>query len=153
LLLLNPYLLKKANKYAAGYDLYSSNTEDLIIKAHSKELVPTGCALAIPHGNYGRIAPRSGLAWKHHLDVGAGVIDSDYRGEIKVIVFNHSDQDFAVKPKSRIAQMIIEKVVNTEIKVTEELEETERGNKGFGSTGVDSDQPLELKDRKKTLEF
>jgi dUTP pyrophosphatase len=71
-------LPKKANKYAAGYDLYSSNTEDLIIKAHSKELVPTGCALAIPHGNYGRIAPRSGLAWKHHLDVGAGVIDSDF---------------------------------------------------------------------------
>ena len=150
---------KKANKFAAGYDLYSSNIDPIVVKAHSKALIPTGCAFAIPSGNYGRIAPRSGLAWKHFLSVGAGVIDSDYRGEMAVILINHSDEDFAVMPNSRIAQMIIEKVssfyyfqvVNTEIEVVDELDTTERGCNGFGSTGVDSDKPLEIPNSQQIL--
>ena len=85
---------------------------------------------------YGRIAPRSGLAVKHFLDVGAGVIDADYRGEVKVLLFNLSDADFEVKAEDRIAQIIIEKYTLTELVEVEELSETVRGEGGFGSTGV-----------------
>merc|ERR1711935_1011648 len=77
--------------------------------------IPTGIAMAIPEGNYGRIAPRSGLAAKHSIDVGAGVIDSDYRGEVKVLLFNLSDVDFNLKANERIAQLIIEKYTPTDI--------------------------------------
>ena len=132
----NAILPQKANQYAAGYDLFSSNTEAIVIKAQGKALIPTGCSFAIPHGNYGRIAPRSGLAWKNHLDVGAGVIDSDYRGEVRVVLFNLAQEDFTVAPGDRIAQMIIERVVPTEIEEVEDLDETNRGEGGFGSTGV-----------------
>ena len=107
-----------------------------MIKAQGKALVPTGCSFSIPHGNYGRIAPRSGLAWKNHLDVGAGVIDSDYRGEVRVVIFNLAQEDYVVTPGERIAQMIIEKVVATELVEVDDLEETARGDGGFGSTGV-----------------
>ena len=93
--------------------------------------------MAIPEGNYGRIAPRSGLAAKHSIDVGAGVIDSDYRGEVKVLLFNLSDTDFEVKPGDRIAQLIIEKYTMTEIQEVEgKLDDTVRGEGGFGSTGI-----------------
>ncbi|CAI2381566.1 unnamed protein product [Moneuplotes crassus] len=132
----NAIVPKKANEYAAGYDLYSSNAEDITIEPQGKALIPTGCSFSIPHGNYGRIAPRSGLAWKKHLDVGAGVIDSDYRGEVRVVIFNLSQNEYVVTPGERIAQMIIEKVVPTEIEEVDDLEVTERGAGGFGSTGV-----------------
>ena len=94
--------------------------------------------MAIPLGNYGRIAPRSGLAAKHMIDVGAGVIDADYRGEVKVLLFNLSDTDFQVNAEDRIAQIIIEKYTPTQIVEVEELSETNRGEGGFGSTGVNS---------------
>jgi dUTP pyrophosphatase len=77
---------------AAGYDLYS--IVDLVIEPKQKSLVSTGIAMAIPEGNYGRVAPRSGLACKNFIDVGAGVIDADYRGEVKVLLFNFGDQPF-----------------------------------------------------------
>ena len=94
-------------------------------------------AFSIPFGNYGRIAPRSGLAVKNFIDVGAGVIDSDYRGEVKVLLFNLSqDTDFSVSPGDRIAQMIIEKYTPTTLFEVESLSETVRGEGGFGSTGV-----------------
>lgn len=83
----------------------------------------------------GRIAPRSGLASKHFIDTGAGVIDSDYRGQVKVLLFNHSDSDFQVKEGDRVAQLIIERIYTPEIVVVEELEESVRGAAGFGSTG------------------
>jgi dUTP pyrophosphatase len=94
--------------------------------------------MAIPTGNYGRIAPRSGLAAKNFIDVGAGVIDSDYRGEVKVLLFNFSDVEFVVNPGDRIAQLIVEKYTRTEIEdvVEGDLDSTERGAGGFGSTGV-----------------
>lgn len=99
-------------------------------------MVGTGLAFGIPEGNYGRIAPRSGLAAKHSIDVGAGVIDSDYRGEVKVLLFNFSDTDFGVSEGDRIAQMIIEKYTQTTLTEVDELDETVRGDGGFGSTGV-----------------
>jgi dUTP pyrophosphatase len=83
----------------------------------------------------GRVAPRSGLAAKHSIDTGAGVIDADYRGEVKVILFNFSDTDFAIKEGDRIAQLIIERIYTPEVAVVEKLEESVRGGGGFGSTG------------------
>ena len=82
------------------------------------------------------VAPRSGLAWKYSIDVGAGVIDADYRGPVGVILFNHSDVDFEVKVGDRIAQLIIEKIITPEVVEVEDLDSTERGVGGFGSTGV-----------------
>jgi dUTP pyrophosphatase len=127
----------KGSEHAAGYDLMS--TEEVTVPARGKAVIPTGLAMAIPIGNYGRIAPRSGLAAKNFIDVGAGVIDADYRGEVKVLLFNFSEVDFKVSPGDRIAQFIIEKYTRTEIEeVTdgEDLNSTERGEGGFGSTGV-----------------
>ena len=84
----------------------------------------------------GRVAPRSGLASKHFIDTGAGVIDADYRGNIKVLLFNHSDTDFTVNEGDRIAQLIIEKIASIPITKTDTLDETDRGDSGFGSTGT-----------------
>ena len=93
--------------------------------------------MAIPHGNYGRIAPRSGLAAKNFIDIGAGVIDSDYRGEVKVLLFNFNTTPFTVNVGDRIAQLIIEKYTRTTIEEVEDLDATVRGEGGFGSTGVE----------------
>ena len=82
------------------------------------------------------VAPRSGLAWKHSIDVGAGVIDADYRGPVGVILFNHSDVDIEVKVGDRIAQLIIQKVMTPKVMEVKDLDSTERGVGGFGSTGV-----------------
>lgn len=84
------------------------------------------------------MAPRSGLAWKNSIDVGAGVIDEDYRGNIGVVLFNLSDVDFNVTRGDRIAQLLLEKIITPEVVEVEELIETERGDGGFGSTGVNT---------------
>ena len=94
----------------------------------------TDIRIKLPTGTYGRIAPRSGLAIKFQIDIGAGVIDEDYRGNVGVILINHSDDDFPVKKGDRIAQLICEKIIYPEIKVVEQVDSTKRGNKGFGST-------------------
>lgn len=124
----------KGSPFAAGYDMHALT--DATVPARGKVLVSTGIAMAIPEGNYGRIAPRSGLAAKHSIDVGAGVIDCDYRGEVKVLLFNLSDVDFQLKAQERIAQLIIEKYTPTDIAEVEDLSDTVRGKGGFGSTGV-----------------
>src|SRR5271156_4072350 len=82
----------RGSAFAAGYDLYS--TSETVIKAHDRAVVSTDIAIAVPEGTYGRIAPRSGLAVKHGIQTGAGVIDADYRGEIRVLLFNHSNEDY-----------------------------------------------------------
>lgn len=123
----------KGSKLAAGFDLYSAY--DLTIPANGKSLVKTDIQIELPEGCYGRIAPRSGLSWKHHLDVGAGVIDRDYRGDIGVILFNHAKSDYKVKKGDRIAQLICEKIIYPDIEQVEELTKTERGEGGYGSTG------------------
>ena len=107
----NAILPVKGSLEAAGYDLHS--LEEKIVPARGKALISTGIAMAIPSGNYGRIAHRSGLAAKNMIDVGAGVIDADYRGEVRVLLFNLSDTDFQVKPEDRIAQLIVEKYTPT----------------------------------------
>jgi dUTP pyrophosphatase len=84
------------------------------------------------------IAPRSGLAWKHFIDVGAGVIDEDYRGNVGVILFNHADADFEVKRGDRIAQLVLERISTPEVIEVESLDDTVRAGGGFGSTGVDA---------------
>lgn len=91
--------------------------------------------MAAPEGTYGRIAPRSGLASKHFIDTGAGVIDADYRGEVKVLLFNHSDVDYEVKKGDRVAQLVLERIYTPEVMEVENLEESVRGAGGFGSTG------------------
>ena len=119
---------------SAGLDL--SALEDGVIPAHGKGLVKTGIAMAIPGGWYGRIAPRSSLAWKKHIDVGAGVIDADYRGDIGVVLFNHSDEDFTYQGGDRVAQLIIERCLMAEPLEVDKLDQTVRGDGGYGSTGV-----------------
>jgi dUTP pyrophosphatase len=123
----------RGSEKAAGYDLYAA--EDMTIKANGRGLVSTGIAMTIPDGYYGRIAPRSGLAVKHGLDVGAGVIDSDYSSCVKVLLFNHGEDDFKIDVGHRIAQLIIVKIVNPSIEEVQELVQTVRGSGGFGSTG------------------
>ena len=128
-------LPSKGSEFAAGYDMYALKAA--IVPAKGKALIQTGIAMAIPEGNYGRIAPRSGLAAKHMIDVGAGVIDADYRGEVRILLFNLGETDFEVKAEDRIAQLIIEKYTPTTlVEVEGKLEETVRGSGGFGSTGV-----------------
>lgn len=95
----------------------------------------TGIHIALPEGHYGRVAPRSGLAVKHGIDVGAGVVDSDYRGLLGIVLFNFGTEDFQLHAGDRIAQLVIEKISNPEVEEVESLEATERGSGGFGSTG------------------
>ena len=86
-------------------------------------------------------APRSGLAWKNFIDTGAGVIDADYRGEVKVLLFNHESTDFAVKRGDRVAQLILEKISTPEVVAVDDLDASDRGAGGFGSTGVSGSPP------------
>ncbi|KAK6915545.1 dUTPase-like, partial [Dillenia turbinata] len=125
-------LPSRASPLSAGFDL--SSAAETKVPARGKALVPTDLSIGIPEGTYARIAPRSGLAWKHSIDVGAGVIDADYRGPVGVILFNHSDSDFEVKVGDRIAQLILEKIVTPEVVEVEYLDSTVRGIGGFGST-------------------
>ena len=117
----------------AGADLCSS--VDDVIPARGRKLVPTGIRLALPAGHVGLVWPRSGLALRHGLDCGAGVIDAQYRGEVQVLLFNHSDSDLPIKKGDRIAQLLVQKVERVQFLPVEELDETTRGPNGFGSTG------------------
>ena len=100
----------RATPGSAGYDLTS--VESHIILPGHRAVVSTGLSIAVPEGTYGRVAPRSGLAVRNGLNVGAGVVDSDYRGEVKVVLFNHDiNNTYEVKPGHRIAQLILEKIV------------------------------------------
>jgi len=119
---------------AAGMDLFSNETKYIYAKEQAR--ISTGIAMAIPDGYYGRIASRSGLAVKHGIHSVAGVIDSDYRGDIKVVLINFSNYDYVVHKGDRIAQIIIEKYFLAELCELKELDLTTRGGDGFGSTGV-----------------
>lgn len=119
---------------AVGYDLSAS--EDYLVPRGTRMIVNTGIAVVIPRDCYGRIAPRSGLAVKHGIQVGAGVVDPDYTGELKVVLFNHGDGDFSISTGDRIAQLILERCETPPVQEVGALHETERGAGGFGSTGV-----------------
>ncbi|KAJ6728907.1 DEOXYURIDINE 5'-TRIPHOSPHATE NUCLEOTIDOHYDROLASE [Salix viminalis] len=130
----NVVLPSRGSPLSAGYDLSSVSVAK--VPARGKALIPTDLSIAIPEGTYARIAPRSGLTWKHSIDVGGGVIDADYRGPVGVILCNHSDVDFEVKVGDRVAQIIIQKIMTPNAMEVEDLDATVRGAGGFGSTGV-----------------
>jgi len=118
---------------SAGLDLYS--VEDISIAPRRRTLARTGIAVAVPVGFYGRVAPRSGLAVKNGLDVLAGVIDSDYRGEVCCALLNTGEETIELPAGSRLCQLIIEQIITPAPQWAEELDETARGAGGFGSTG------------------
>ncbi|XP_072021272.1 deoxyuridine 5'-triphosphate nucleotidohydrolase-like [Amphiura filiformis] len=124
----------RGSKLAAGFDLFSAY--DYTIPAGGKILAKTDISIALPDGCYGRVAPRSGLAHKHFIDVGAGVIDQDYRGNVGVVMFNFNKENFTVAKGDRIAQLICERIFLPELEEIQTLDNTERGAGGFGSTGV-----------------
>jgi dUTP pyrophosphatase len=127
----------RSSENAIGYDLYS-NENHIEINPREKAEVKTGVKIFLPSGTYGRIAPRSGLAVRHSIDILAGVIDPDYQGELIVCMFNHADVPFIVKKNDKIAQLILEKALICETKIVKNIKlfgETNRGEKGFGSTG------------------
>ncbi|CCA75081.1 probable dUTP pyrophosphatase [Serendipita indica DSM 11827] len=130
----NARLPTRGSALAAGYDLYSG--EDTTIPAGGKALVNTHISLAVPEGTYGRVAPRSGLASKHMIATGAGVVDADYRGPLFILLFNHGEKEFKISIGDRIAQLILEKIETPPVVEVQDLEETLRGAGGFGSTGL-----------------
>ena len=142
-------LIKKLNqraiipKYetvgASGLDLSANLEKNIVLKPGEKCLIPTGIAVTIPNGYEFQIRPRSGLAMKNSITVlnTPGTIDSDYRGEIKVALINLSKDEFTVNPKDRIAQMVFTNAIQVTFKEVQDLDQTKRGDGGFGSTGKD----------------
>ena len=122
---------------ASGMDLMAFIKEPINLKPHTSSLIPTGISVAFSSEFEIQIRPRSGLAAKNNISIlnTPGTIDSDYRGEIKVILFNHGDCDFLINNKDRIAQMILAPIVKMNLEETHDLPETIRGKDGFGSTG------------------
>lgn len=125
----------RASDSDAGYDLYATNDGTVYCHLHTRELIKTGISVAIPKGYYGRVAPRSGLALRDGINVLGGVIDSGYRGEIGVVLHNTGIQDFNFFKGDRVAQLIIEKCHDVEWDECDDLDGSERGEGGFGSTG------------------
>ena len=123
---------------SSGMDLFAALNSEILIKKGKYKLIPTGLQIALPRSFEAQIRPRSGLALKNGITIlnTPGTIDSDYRGEIGVILINHGKKDFLVKRGMRIAQMVIMKSLHVTIKEEKVLSKTSRGSKGFGSTGV-----------------
>lgn len=126
-------LPQRGSALAAGLDV--CGVEDVEIGPRQRAKARTGLAVAIPPGFYGRVAPRSGLAAKQGLDVLAGVIDSDYRGEIVCVLYNTGDETIKLPAGSKICQLIIEQIITPDATWATDLDETARGAGGFGSTG------------------
>jgi len=127
-----------ATEQSAGMDLSAALEEALELDSGDRALIPTGLSIALPAGFEAQIRPRSGLALKHGITVlnTPGTIDSDYRGEIKVLLINHGKEPFTIERGMRIAQMIVKRYTHVNWNVTHNLEETQRGAGGFGSTGT-----------------
>lgn len=123
----------RATEGSAGYDLCAS--EDATIPPGMRKVVRTDLSISVPSRHYGRVAPRSGLAYKHGIDIGAGVIDSDYTGPLGIVMINNGVKDFEIKVGDRVAQLLLERVSVPPVEEVEALAETVRGAKGFGSTG------------------
>ena len=125
---------RRATEGAVGYDLHAVTL--VTIPPAARTLVPTGISIETPDNMYGRVAPRSGLATKTGIDISAGVIDPDYRGEVKVLMINNGSEPHEVQPGDRIAQLILEGAQTPLVIVTDNLSATVRGQAGFGSTGM-----------------
>ena len=146
----NKFLIKKIDsaldlplpKYqtegSSGMDLYANINEQEVIKKSGILLVPTGIKISIPLGYEIQIRPRSGLAINYGITVlnSPGTIDSDYRGEIKIILINHGSEDYIIKRGDRIAQMVVSKIEKVEFEYSEFLNKTNRNENGFGHTGI-----------------
>jgi dUTP pyrophosphatase len=123
--------------YAAGMDLHANVHEDVCLKKGGRVLVPAGIRVALPMGYEAQVRPRSGLAYRFGIGIlnAPATVDADYRGELKVILINHGEEDFIIKRGDRIAQMVITRAEMVEWEETNDLPESERGEGGFGHTG------------------
>jgi dUTP pyrophosphatase len=126
-----------ATKGSAGMDIFAALLEPLIVPLGKVEIVPTNISVEIPEGYEIQVRPRSGLAAKHGIGIlnSPGTIDSDYRGEIKIIIINFGTEDFIIQPAERIAQLVVSKVYTAKLIESTELNNTSRGEGGFGHTG------------------
>jgi dUTP pyrophosphatase len=130
---LDAILPKRASEFSAGLDLYSPVNGT--VQPLQRLLVPLDISIKLPSQTFGHILPRSGLALKYGIHVGAGVIDEDYRGNVGVLLFNLGDKPFEFSKGDRIAQIVLKKYERDDVVYSEQLDETERGNGGFGSSG------------------
>jgi dUTP pyrophosphatase len=127
-----------ATAQSAGLDLMAAVANDVTLQPGARQLIPTGLAIALPAGFEAQVRPRSGLALKHGITVlnSPGTIDADYRGEVQVLLINHGQAPFVIKRGDRIAQMVVAPVTQIVWNVVQELDQTERGSGGYGSTGI-----------------
>ena len=134
----NLYHLKKATDGSSGFDLLAALSNKVILQPSETTIIPCGFSLQMPFGIEAQVRPRSGIALKNSVTVlnTPGTIDADYRGEICVILINHGKNIFEISPGMRIAQLIFMKLPEIKLDMTQELDETDRGSGGFGSTGV-----------------
>tara|TARA_B110000438_G_C15790610_1_gene640498 strand:+ start:140 stop:586 length:447 start_codon:yes stop_codon:yes gene_type:complete len=132
---------KYATQGSAGMDIQAAIDKPIIVKPGKRILIPTGFKVEIPENFEIQVRPRSGLAIKHGISVlnSPGTIDSDYRGEIGVILINHGDKDFKINPFDRIAQIVVTQIIKVNIIKNDDLSKTQRGSGGFGSTGENND--------------
>lgn len=128
----------RASEGSAGFDLRAAVEEPVVLESGDRQLVPTGLVLEIPAGWEGQVRPRSGMAWRHGLTLvnSPGTIDSDYRGEVKVLLINLGSERVQVERGDRIAQVVFAPVAAVHLSVVEAVEQTDRGGGGFGSSGV-----------------
>jgi len=141
----------KGSQFAAGHDIYA--LADGLEPAKGQTMIETGIAIGLPEGTYGRLAARCGMASKMGIAVGGGVIDTDYTGEVKVILRNHGEADCVFKAGDRIAQLIVEKVANADAMEVDDLGITERGKMGFGSSDVNPKRFITAKEEKTKICF
>ena len=134
----------KGSQFTAGHEIYALT--DGMVPAKGETMVETGIAIGLPEGTYGRLATRSGMTSKIGIAVGGGVIDADYTGEVKVILHNHGEADCVFKAGDRIAQLIIERVANADAMEGDNLEITERGKSGFGSSNLSPKRSITAKE-------
>lgn len=127
------FLPTRGSEYSAGLDLYSPISGT--IQPYQRLLVPLDISIELPNGTFGHILPRSGLALKYGIHVGAGVIDCDYRGNLGVLLFNLGEQPFSFKEGDRIAQLVVKTYEHVSIENVEDISDTDRGENGFGSSG------------------
>ena len=131
------HMPQKMSQSASGFDLHAAVSEPMTLQPGQRALVPTGFAMSMPHGLEAQVRPRSGLAFKHGITClnSPGTIDADYRGEVKVLLINLGQEPFTINRNERIAQMVIQTVPDIELFDVEELDDTARGQGGFGHTG------------------
>jgi dUTP pyrophosphatase len=135
--IIGKFIPQYKSEKASGCDLYADTKDDIVLKPGAYGIVPTGIRIELPDGFEAQVRPRSGLALKHGIGVlnAPGTIDADYRGEIKVILFNLGQEPFSIKTGDRIAQLVFCRIFQGEFVMAEHLEKTERGSGGFGHTG------------------